>query len=272
MYKEFFGLKNMPFAKNLPTDKLYTTPSMDETLNRLKYAANNQLFAVVTADPGCGKSTLIRKLDSSLANGQYLLLYVSDSNLTPRWFYSGLLTQLGITPKFYRGDAKRQLQQQIDIVNKVHHQKVVCVVDEAHLLDRESLEEIRFVLNGNFDSESPMALILVGQPELMENKLCMKQYDAILQRVWTYCKLPHLDRAETEGYIRSQLDYSECSQELFTSAAIDSIYTATSGTPRKINLLCDNVLTYAYQQKHRLIDDHIVQTVVTSEPVFRVRS
>ena len=96
------------------------------------YAADRQLFAVVTADAGCGKSTLIRKFAASLPKEKYIFLYLSDSKLTPRWFYKGLLDQLGLESKFYREDAKRQLQKEIEIIRGVHGQKVVCVLDEAH--------------------------------------------------------------------------------------------------------------------------------------------
>ena len=268
MYEEFFGMANTPFTRNVPVEKLYESPAMKEALGGLCYVADRQEFAVITADPGCGKSTLIRKLEQELPKGEYLLLYVSDSNLTPRWLYHGLLAPLGVESRFYRGDAKRQLKQQIEIIHRVNHQKVVCVVDEAHLLERESLEEIRFVLNDKYDSESPMALVLVGQPELMEGKLNMQKYTAIRQRIRYYCKLPHLDRSETEQYVRSHMDYSECSQEIFTTSAYDEIYRVSNGTPRMINLICDKSLMYAFQQKHKLIDDHMVNTVATTEAVF----
>ena len=70
--------------------------------------------------------------------------------------------------------------------------RVVCVLDEAHLLDKEMLEEFRFLLNYRFDSESPMALVLVGQTELWNNKLKLQRYAAIRQRIDMYCTLPPL--------------------------------------------------------------------------------
>lgn len=85
----------------------------------------------------------------------------------------------------------------------MRHQKVVCVIDEAHLLEKETIEKFRFLLNYKFDSMSPMAVVLVGQTELWENKLKLQKYSAIRQRIDMYCTLPHLDRAETEKYIAS---------------------------------------------------------------------
>uniref|UniRef100_UPI0025A5EE0A ATP-binding protein n=1 Tax=Enterocloster clostridioformis TaxID=1531 RepID=UPI0025A5EE0A len=94
---------------------------------------------------------------------EYIFLYLSDSKLTPRWFCKGMLDQLGVESKFYRGDAKRQLQKEVEIIRGVQGRKVVCILDEAHLLEKETIEEFRFLLNYKFDSMSPMALVLVGQ-------------------------------------------------------------------------------------------------------------
>ena len=171
MYEAFFGMEHTPFTRDVPPDKLYESKNIADILGRLTYVADKQLFAVLTADAGCGKSTLIRKFWNSLSNEEYILLYLSDSKLTPRWFYKGLLDQMGIEAKFYRGDAKRQLQREIEIIRGVHKKKVVCILDEAHLLEKETLEEFRFLLNYRFDSMSPMALILVGQTELWDEKL-----------------------------------------------------------------------------------------------------
>ena len=63
-----------------------------------------------------------------------------------------MLDQLGIESKFYRGDAKRQLQKEVEIIRGVQKKKVVCILDEAHLLEKETIEEFRFLLNYRFDS------------------------------------------------------------------------------------------------------------------------
>lgn len=265
MYLDYFSMKNMPFTRDVPPAKLYESFAIGDILGRLSYVADRQLFAVLIADAGCGKSTLIRKFANSLPKEDYILLYLSDSKLTPRWFYKGLLDQLGIESKFYRGDAKRQLQNEIEKIRCIQHKKVVCVLDEAHLLEKETLEEFRFLLNYKFDSMSPMALILVGQSELWDDKLHLNRYAAIRQRIDMMCVLPHLDRSEVEKYIQSHLDYAECSNEIFTARAIDEIHKASTGIPRIINRICDKSLMYAYQQHMRLIDDHTVRYIIDNE-------
>lgn len=265
MYENYFGMTKTPFSRDLPPEALYESRAMGEALGRLAYVADRQLFAVVTADAGCGKSTLIRKFAAALSKDDYILLYLSDSKLTPRWFYKGMLDQLGIESKYYRGDAKRQLQKEIEIIRGVQKKRVVCVLDEAHLLEKETIEEFRFLLNYKFDSMSPMALILVGQSELWDDKLRLKRYAAVRQRIDINCVLAHLDRAETEKYIRSHLDYAGCRNELFTSRAVDEIYKSSAGIPRVINRICEKSLMYACQQEHKLIDDIEVTFVVEHE-------
>lgn len=197
---------------------------------------------------------------------------ITDSKLTPRWFYKGLLDQLGLESRFYRGDSKRQLQQEIEVIRGIQRKKVVCILDEAHLLEKETLEEFRFLLNYRFDSMSPMALVLVGQTELWENKLKLQRYAAIRQRIDMYCTLPHLDRSETEQYIASHMDYSGCGQEIFTTKALDEIRKASAGIPRMINRVCEKALMYAFQNQKRLIDDYMIKFVVEHEMLGMVTS
>ena len=102
MFEAFFEMQHTPFSRDVPPESLYEPPFLTDTLGRLSYAADRQLFAVVTGDAGCGKSTLIRKFAASLPPEKYILLYLSDSKLTPRWFYKGCLeTKLGTSDGTY---------------------------------------------------------------------------------------------------------------------------------------------------------------------------
>lgn len=264
MYESYFEMQHTPFTRNLPPESLYEPAFIGDVLGRLGYVADRQLFAVMTADPGCGKSTVLRKFAASLPSDQYVVLYLSDSKMTPRWFYKGLLEQMGLESRYYRGDARKQLHKEIEILRGVKKKQVVVILDEAHLLEKETLEEFRFLLNFSFDSVSPMALILSGQTELLD-KLRLRRYDALRQRIDIFCSLPHLDRSETEEYIRSHLNYAACTRELFTDKAIDEVYKGSTGVSRMINRICEKSLMYASQQQKRLVDDHTVRFVVEHE-------
>lgn len=267
MYESFFGMEHTPFARNIPADRLYSSKKIEDAIGRLKYAADRQLFMVLTAEPGCGKSTLIRMFASTLPKEKYMLLYLSDSKLTPRWLYAGLLDQLGLEAKFYRGDSKRRLQREVENLRTAEKKEVICVLDEAHLLDRETLEEFRFLLNYGYDSESPMSLVLVGQTELWDTKLRLQRYAAISQRIDLNIVLERLDRAETGKYMAAHMGYAGCTQDVFTSGAEEEIYKVSCGIPRMINRICEKTLLYAYQQQKRLADEHMVRYVADHEMI-----
>ncbi|BBB92228.1 hypothetical protein MAMMFC1_02913 [Methylomusa anaerophila] len=141
-------------------------------------------------------------------------MYLADSQLTPRHFYKGLLEQLGCESKFYRGDAKRQLHREIELLQGIHHLSPVVIADEVHLLDKEMLEEVRFLLNFRMDAQSPMALILVGQMELWE-RLQLQAYAAIRQRIDLQCKLSYYDRAQVGEYINQHLSFAGAAIRFF---------------------------------------------------------
>ena len=145
--------------------------------------------------------------------------------------------------------------------------EVLCVLDEAHLLDKDTLEEFRFLLNYGYDSVSPMSLVLVGQTELWETKLRLQRYAAISQRIDLNIVLERLDRSETGKYMASHLSYAGCTQEIFTSGAEDEIYKVSGGIPRMINRICEKTLLYACQQQKRLVDEHMVRYVADHEMI-----
>lgn len=264
MIEEFYSLTDLPFTRDIPASELYASASTEEILGRLEHAATRQLFAVMTGDCGTGKTTMVRKLKDILDPGEFMLLYLADSKLTPRHFYKGLLEQLGCEAKFYRGDAKRQLHREIEVMKAVHRIHPVVVVDEAHLLDREMLEEVRFLLNFRMDSLSPMALILVGQNELLD-RLKLQSYSAIRQRIDLQCKLAHMDRAQVGEYIERHLKYAGAEQEIFSDAAVDEVYRFSSGAARLVNKACTHCLHYGAQNGRRIIDDHMVKLVIDGE-------
>ena len=116
MYKEFFGMKNTPFVRGIPVSALYSDPETDEIHARLLSAAKDQSFALLVGDSGIGKTTAIRRMRNSLSESEYTVLYLADSNLTPRALYSELLEQLGCPKKSQRIAARKALHRETEII------------------------------------------------------------------------------------------------------------------------------------------------------------
>ncbi len=264
MFEVFFGFASTPFSRDIPVNHLLETASHKELLGRLNYVARTRAFGVFTGDAGTGKTTAIRKFSQGLDSNSYRVLYISDSALTPRNFYWETLHELGYKPHFYRGDAKRQFQKALAVLVDNEHKTPVVIVDEAHLLSREMLEEIRFLLNLRMDSYSALSLILVGQTELRET-LKLRVNEAIAQRVDIRFHLQALSKEETTAYIARHLATVKAPGEIFTQAAVGLIHEYCSGIPRKVNKVATACLMAAPGRNQKLIDDHLVRVVIESE-------
>ena len=264
MFEAFFSFTKTPFQRDIPPGALYMTPQFEALQDRLSHGVKNRYFLIVTGNSGSGKTTAIRYFTSGLDPSRTVALYVSESSLTPRNFYFDVLNQLGINPRFYRGDAKRQLAKALQALS-LDKKLLVIIIDEAHLCDMEMLTEIRFLLNFDMDSRSPMSLILSGQTEFRDT-LKKQVYEAISQRIDLRCHIPPLDRLQTSEYISSQIAYAYGSHiDIFADTAVSAIFDFSGGLPRKINRLASLCLMHAAQVNKRIVDDHMVALIIDGE-------
>jgi type II secretory pathway predicted ATPase ExeA len=262
-YEEYFGLSATPFARNIPVAELMKCKRWNELAGRLLHVAKNKRFGLFTGETGTGKTTALRRMAAELDKNRFRIIYVYDSDLTPRNFYVEALHQLGYNPRFYRGDAKRQLTNALHEITQ-SGQFPVVVVDEAHLLSHDMLKEIRFLLNLDMDSKSACSLILVGQTEL-RSTLKLQIHQAIDGRVDMRFHLEAMEYEETAIYVKQHLERVKCPQEIFTEGALKVIHDYAGGTPRKTNKVSQASLMAAASQGKKLIDDYLVKEVIMSE-------
>jgi general secretion pathway protein A len=139
----------------------------------------------------------------------------------------------------------------------------VLIVDEAHLLTMELLEEIRLLSNTDSYREKLLQVILCGQPELM-TLLQRRELRALQQRVTQYCSLSPLNLAETRSYIKERLHAAGLrGKSPFTSKPTELIHVNSKGVPRLINQICDTSLVLGFHAKSlEIMPDMIVEAVL----------
>lgn len=264
MLKNHFGWSKIPFSREIQTSDLYHSDQYKELHARIQYMIQERSFGLVTGDVGAGKSTAIRALRDQLHPSHHLFLYLSDSSLKPRDFYREMLLQIGVEPRFQASDLKRQFKTALLDLFENKKKTPVVVIDEAHLLSPSMLQEIRFLTNFHVDSLSPLALILVGQPELRD-RLRLRTLEAISQRITTRYHLTGLSLEELREYIHHHLKVAGEDRQIFSDAALKKIYTQTRGILRITNNLCTECLLDAVSRKQQLVDEESVERVIDDQ-------
>ncbi len=264
MYKEFFNLKEYPFSLTPDPKFIVFTQSYNELLASLYYGIEMAKgLIVLTGEVGTGKSTalrwIIRRLDSSV-----LAAYIVNPHLSIEEFYHHLTEMLGLK----EWSNKTELLNEMSRLLEERHRRglrTVLIVDEAHELSDEVLEEIRLLLNFESDNAKHIQIILTGQPELRET-LRRPNLRQLKQRIALRCVMPALKSVnEVKRYVTERLFIAGANQpNIFSPYAIDYIFQCSEGIPRLINNLCDNSMIAAYAAGDQIIGRSTVESVAES--------
>jgi Type II secretory pathway, component ExeA (predicted ATPase) len=261
MYKEFYGLEDLPFTLTPDPRFIVFTPSYNEVLASLYYGLENAKgLIVLTGEVGTGKTTalrwILRRLDSSV-----LAAYVFNPRLSIDEFYHHITQMLGIRDWTNKADL---LSTMGGVLADRHRRglRTVLIIDEAHELSDYVLEEIRLLMNFESDDAKHLQIVLTGQPELRD-KLNQPNLRQLKQRVALRCRMHQLPSVEeTERYITERLLIAGSSEpNIFTPGAIDYIFQCSEGIPRQINNICDNALIAGYAAGEQIIGRAIIEDV-----------
>ena len=264
MYKAFFSLRRNPFEITPDPAFLFPTRRHNEALAALYYGVRRHKgFVVMTGEVGTGKTLLVRCLLQLLAHSDVAYAYVFNSRLSTLEFLQYVVGDLGLTGS---GKNKSELLLELGSYLVARHQKkltTVLVVDEAHHLSAEVLEEIRLLTNLETTQEKLLQILLVGQPELDE-KLDSPELRQLKQRIALRSHLEPLDNEQTRGYIQRRLQLAGANSNaalLFNTDTIARVYSHSRGIPRLINTVCENALITAYARQARCVTPDIIDEV-----------
>ena len=263
MYKRFYNLQRNPFDITPDPSFLFPTKKHNEALAALYYGVKRRKgFVVLTGEVGTGKTVLVRCLLNILNKANVSFAYVFNPLLSPIEFLQYVTGDLRLPTA---GKNKSDLLLELSTYAITRHQKgltTVLVVDEAHHLSTEVLEEIRLLTNLETGEAKLLQILLVGQPELDE-KLDSVDLRQLKQRVALRSHLGALDLEETCGYVyrRLQIAGNTNPAEVFPMDAVVELHRQSRGYPRLVNTLCENALIHGYARQVRCITPEIIEEI-----------
>ena len=265
MYKDFFGLQKLPF--NLTPDPafLYLPTKHREALAGLTYSVlERRGFVVLTGDAGTGKTTLINSVLSRLPSGRVESSIILNPTLTASEFLESVLLDFDIVD-VPASKAQRLWKLQEFLARTYHENRyAVLVIDEAHKLSPEVLEEIRLLGNLESAADKFLQILLLGQSELDDllNRQDLRQFK---QRIALRLYIDPLSPSETCQYIRFRWARAGGRDTLpITSDALAAIAQWSQGIPRLINSICDSALLMAYADESPLVGSNYVRAAAAN--------
>lgn len=262
MYESHFGLSGPPFSLNPDPEFYFQSKGHGHALSYLRFGVHQgEGFVVVTGDIGAGKTTLVRTLLSELDEAKIVAAQIVSTQLDAGDLLRSVAISFGIAIKEL---SKAELIASIEAFLTLlvtQGRRALLIIDEAQNLHLQAIEELRMLSNFQLGNHALLQSFLVGQPEL-RTLLTSKPMEQFRQRVIASCHLGPMDRDETQRYVEHRLHkVGWAGRPRFELAAFDRLHAATSGVPRRVNLLCSRLLLSAYLTDRDLIDEAVVDAV-----------
>jgi general secretion pathway protein A len=261
MYQAFFGLDEPPLS--ITPDPRYLFPSVRhaEALAHLVYGVSEAGgFIQLTGEVGTGKTTLVRSLLAREPNGVDIALILNPRVTVPEFLLT-ICEELGIAvPEASRGSVKALVDALTAHLLAAHAagRRVAVLIDEAHLLERDVLEQVRLLTNLETPTRKLLQVILIGQPELRD-LLAREDMRQVAQRITGRHHLEPLSADETVAYVRHRLRVAGATREIFTPAALRELHRQGGGLPRLVNVIADRALLGAFARDRHEVPPALVR-------------
>ena len=262
LYLEHFGLEEPPFRITPHPDFFFDGADRGATLEGLLYAIlHDEGIVKVSGEIGSGKTTLCRVLMERLPQ-EVETVFLANPSYSRTEILLAISEELGrpasATPS---SSVLRELQTQL-IELYASGRRVVVMIDEAHAMPEDTLEQVRLLSNLESSRHKLIQIVLFGQPELDAalDKPSMRQ---LKDRITHSFRTRPLNVEEAGNYIAFRMRAAGYKgREVFTPAAISAITRASSGLTRRINVLCDKSLLAAFAANTHAVTPHQVRAAI----------
>jgi type II secretory pathway predicted ATPase ExeA len=256
-----FGVKRIPFSKDLEPDELFVTEFFTQSLDRLRYLVDRRGIGAVFGSPGTGKSTLLRALLTGLGKATYSVCYVSHSTCAVLDLFREIARGFAIEPRHRKSDVISDVKERILKLSRGQKVQPILVIDDAHLLPTHVLDDLRLLTSFDADSRDDLTMVLCGHPQL-ETNLRLGINEALAQRIVLRIRLRSLHPEEVDAYLRFRLELAGRTAKLFLPDAAEAIARAARGIPRLVDRLAEHSMLVALRNKLTEIDNEVVTEAI----------
>jgi len=260
--RPYFGLRDRPFRADVAPSALHRSGAHQEAIARIAYLVDAAALGLITGEVGSGKTTALRAASATLDASRHTVIYLPNPAIGARGIYAEIIARLGGTPRFHKSALIPQAQDLLHREREERKKRVLLIIDEAHLLSAEQLEELRLLSNSEMDSVMPFAGILVGQPQL-RRRLRHGSFAALDQRIALRYELTGMTRAETDDYLAHHLRLAGREDRLFSDDAVELLHDRSRGIPRALNNLATQALVATFIAHKSIVDTSAAHAAVT---------
>lgn len=263
MYCDFFGFSEKPFTITPNPHFVFLSAVHREAFARLLYGVDSHAgFIALTGEVGTGKTTMLRTLLTQLDPEKYRSALVFNPCMSAEQLLAGICREFGVEAAEQNRSGYLDALYRFLMDQNGSGRTVVLVIDEAQNLAPDVLEQVRMISNLETERDKLIQIILAGQPELND---VLQRHDLrqLNQRITVRCRLAPMTLEETGRYIGHRLKISGSRlPDIFSDAAVRRIYRFSRGTPRLINIACEQALVMAWTREVRSVSPSIAAEVI----------
>ena len=266
MYLDHFGLSELPFRITPHTDFFFSGANRGATLEALLYAiGHDEGIVKVSGEVGSGKTMLCRVLMERLP-AHVDTIFLSNPSIARDEILHAIADELRLEVGGERQTVVLRMVHEHLIDLYAQNRRVVVLIDEAHAMPQETLEQIRLLSNLESSRSKLLQIVLFGQPELDEH-LNMPHMRQLKERITHSFRLEPLARSDIEAYLDFRMRAAGYrGPNVFSAAAVRQIVKASKGHTRRVNILADKALLAAFADNmHGISARHVDRAVRDSE-------
>jgi MSHA biogenesis protein MshM len=271
MYLNHFGLAEQPFKITPVTVFFFSGANRGEILDALIYSISEiEGIIKVSGEVGSGKTMLCRMLLEKLPE-HIETIYLANPSLSREEMLYAIADGLGLNIEGERvGIIMQNIQNKLEEKAR-EGKRIVVLVDEAHAMPPDTLEELRLLYNLQVGNAKLLQIVLFGQPEL-NAKLDQPNMRQLKDRIVHHFHMQPLSRSILESYLMFRMRAAGYhGPNLFSPGALKLIADKSNGLMRRVNILADKSLLAAFVEDTYYIKPQHVQAAIRDSELGSVR-